>query len=37
MAGNSGVECWFVIPKVAGSNPVQLNLNSNVSNYKIII
>jgi hypothetical protein len=24
MVGNSGVECWFVIPKDAGSNPVQL-------------
>jgi hypothetical protein len=24
MAGNSGVECWFVIPKAASSNLVQL-------------
>jgi hypothetical protein len=27
MAGNSVVECWFVIPKAAGSIPVQLNQN----------
>jgi hypothetical protein len=31
MAGNSGVECWFVIPKDAGSNPVQLTYKENCS------